>query len=144
MASIRKRGNKWQVQFRRQGCPPLTRSFLNRKDAEAWSRQTEVQADRHDLPGDIRKLEQYTLGELVQRYLDSVSPKKRGYQNKIIVLSAFMRHPICLKALSQLNAMDFASYRDERLLSILSSSSLSTIIVLINALLPEFAFPQGN
>jgi hypothetical protein len=46
MATIRKRGAKWQVQIRRIGFPAISRSFHIRKDAEAWTRQKELEADR--------------------------------------------------------------------------------------------------
>jgi hypothetical protein len=58
MATIRKRGAKWQVQIRRVGVRPLSRSFNVRKDAEAWARFMEVQADRRDLPDDQKALQQ--------------------------------------------------------------------------------------
>ena len=58
MAYIRKRRGNWQVQIRRQNCPPICRSFISRKDTEAWGRNMEVQADR------------------------------RGHQNELLVLSA--------------------------------------------------------
>ena len=63
MATIRKRGAKWQVQVRRAGCRPVSRSFLVLKHAEAWARQMEVQADRCELPSDPRALQQVTLGQ---------------------------------------------------------------------------------
>ena len=58
----------------------------------------EVQAERRDLPGDPSALQQVTLGELVERYRDTVSPKKRGHEVERIVLTAFLRRPICLRA----------------------------------------------
>jgi len=63
MATIRRRGVKWQVQFRRVGFRSVSRSFNVLKDAHAWARLMEVQADRRDLPGDPRALQQVTLGE---------------------------------------------------------------------------------
>ena len=115
MASIRKHRNKWQVQIRRQGTPATSKSFINRKDAENWARQTEVQIDQKSLPQDPRRLEHYTLGQLVIRYRDTITPTKRAARNETIVLNAFLRHPICLKKLSQLTQQDFAAYRDARL-----------------------------
>jgi len=53
MATIRKRGNKYQVQVR-WASPALSRSFLTRRDAELWARQTELQADRKELPKYLR------------------------------------------------------------------------------------------
>jgi hypothetical protein len=118
MATIRKRGAKWQVQIRRVGFPPISRSFHVHKDAEAWARQTEVQADRSELPNDPKILHRITLGQLVERYRDTVSVKKRGYEVERIVLTAFLRHPICRKPLSHIRTEDFVAYRDERLRTI--------------------------
>ena len=116
MATIRKRKNKWQVQVRRQDLPkPISRSFHSKKDAEAWTREYERLADRGELPCDRSALERITLGELVVRYRDSVTIKKRGAQTETIVLSAFLRHPICKQKLSVLQPSHFASYVKERL-----------------------------
>ena len=122
MATIRKRGAKWQVQIRRVGVRSVSRSFHVRKDAEAWARQMEVQADRCELPDDPRALQQVTLGQLVERYRDTVSIKKRGAEVERIVLAAFLRQPICRKRLSEIGPEDFAAYRDERLKAIKPST----------------------
>jgi integrase len=122
MATIRKRGTKWQVQIRRVGVRAISRSFHMRKDAEAWGRQMEVQADRRELPRDPKALQRLTLGQLVERYRDTVSVRKRGYDVERIVLNAFLRHRICSKPLSEIEASDFASYRDERLMTIKPST----------------------
>lgn len=122
MATIRKRGGKWQVQVRRKGHCPLSKSFLSRKDAEIWGRQTEQQADRGELLGDQRRLKQFTLGELVSRYRDTVTPRKRSAIVETIVLNAFLKHPICQKRLSELSPKDFAEYRDERLQAVKPNS----------------------
>jgi hypothetical protein len=50
MATIRKRGERWHVQVRRKGSPSITRSFLNKSDAQVWARQTQREADRRGLP----------------------------------------------------------------------------------------------
>ena len=73
MATIRKRTHKWQVLIRRQGLS-ISRSFLIRKDAQAWARHMEAQADRGTLPPDAKALDRVTLGELVVRYRDTVTP----------------------------------------------------------------------
>jgi integrase len=122
MATIRKWRDKWQVQIRRKGCPALSKSFINRKDAQAWARLMEVQADRKDLPQDPKQLERLTLGQLVVRYRDTVTPRKRGQDVEAIVLNAFLRHTICSRRLSNLSANDFASYRDERLKSVTANT----------------------
>ena len=45
MASLRKRGERWQAQVRRYGCPTVSRSFRLKADAERWAAQVEAQAD---------------------------------------------------------------------------------------------------
>ncbi|MGB8633557.1 MAG: site-specific integrase, partial [Xanthobacteraceae bacterium] len=68
MASIRKRGNKYHVQVRRVGQASITKSFLERKDAQAWARLMEVRADKGLLLADPKILKQTTLGEVLGRY----------------------------------------------------------------------------
>jgi|SoiMethySBSTD1v2_1073268.scaffolds.fasta_scaffold756661_3 hypothetical protein len=46
MATIRKRGTKWQVQVRRVGHRSISASFNVLKDARAWAREREIEADR--------------------------------------------------------------------------------------------------
>ena len=41
MASIRKRGDNWQVQVRLAGSSPITKSFLFKKDAVHWAKVQE-------------------------------------------------------------------------------------------------------
>lgn len=41
MATIRKRGTKWQVIVRRRCVAPLTRSFTFKNDAHEWARHME-------------------------------------------------------------------------------------------------------
>jgi len=65
MATIRKRGDKYQVQVRRKGHPPLSRSFIQRKDALEWARMMEVKVDRRELPNDPKILSQTTLGSAI-------------------------------------------------------------------------------
>jgi hypothetical protein len=40
-----------------------------------WARQMEVQADRRELPDDPRELQRVTLGQLVERYRETVGQK---------------------------------------------------------------------
>lgn len=118
MASIRKLRDKYQVQIRHLGMRPISRSFLQRKDAEQWARQMELLADRHELPDDPSALKRVTLGELVERYRDSITVRKRRAHVERVELDAFLRAPICSKPLSELSTADFAAYRDERLASV--------------------------
>jgi integrase len=115
MATIRKRGNKWQVQVRRKGRAAVSRSFHVLKDAEEWARHTERLADRGELPTNPSALRDTTLGRLVERYRDTVSSRKRTHATERVVLNAFLRHPICRRPAGDVTTAHFAAYRDERL-----------------------------
>ena len=144
MPSIRKRQNRFQVQVRRKGQAPVSRSFLLRKDAVSWARQMELMADRHDLPPDIGLLERSTLGVLVQRYRDMVTPRKKVRENETLVLNAFLRRPICRKTLNELRAVDFAAYRDWRLKTIKPTTLKRELSVIRNVFVVakrEWGFP---
>jgi integrase len=122
MASIRKRNGKFQVQVRRQGQRPATKSFNVRKDAELWARQQELAADRLELTHDISSIKTMTVGHLVDRYLKEVTPLKKSASAERYVLSAFRTKPICSKRLTDIRQADFAEYRDQRLTSIKPAS----------------------
>ena len=42
MATIRKRGNKWQAQVRRNGRVSVSKSFNTKCDSQVWAKQTEI------------------------------------------------------------------------------------------------------
>ena len=115
MASLRKRGERWQAQVRRYGCPTVSRSFRLRADAERWAAQTEAQADGRGLVSDLRPLRTLTLANLIERYRDSVSVMHRGHLNELIILNAFLRHSVASTKLHDLRTHHLAAYRDERL-----------------------------
>jgi integrase len=122
MASIRKHRDKFQVQVRRKGYPDISRSFHQLRDAKEWARQIEIEADRSELEPSRKQLDSITLGELVKRYRDEVTPRKKSSDVETIVLNAFLRHRICKKPLSRITPADFSSYRDERLKEITAKS----------------------
>ncbi len=61
MAAIRKRGNSWQVQIRRQGFSPLAQSFPTHADAVAWARDKERSIDRSEILPNHHSLKAVTL-----------------------------------------------------------------------------------
>src|SRR5829696_9074539 len=78
MATIRKRGSSWQVQVRRQGAPALSKTFRSRADALLWARDKECAIDRAELPANARELRRISIGDLLRRYLETITPRRRG------------------------------------------------------------------
>jgi hypothetical protein len=114
MATIRKHRDKWQVQIRRAGVRPMSKSFTLRKDALEWARHIERQADRHELPTDPRALQNVTFGDLIRRYRDTVTPRKKTARAETYVLNALLSNGICSRRLSELRTEDFAGYAQSR------------------------------
>jgi integrase len=145
MASIRRRGGKYQVQVRRRGSPSVCKTFHVLKDAQAWARQMEVQADRGDLPSNLHVLQQVTLGDLITRYRDTITIRKRGHRDERIVLNTLLHQPICRKRLSEITAVHFAQYRDQRLLQVKPATvkrQLGIIRNLYEVARKEWGFPM--
>lgn len=114
MASFRKRGGKWQAIVRRRGLPPLSKTFRTKTDATRWARDLEHQVDTGSLKDDPRVLSRITLGDLMQRYRDEITPRKRGCEQETVILSALIRRSVCTYTLEQLSPRHLAEYRDAR------------------------------
>jgi hypothetical protein len=83
MATIRQLRGRWQAMVRRRGVLPRCKSFDKRTDATRWARELEAEADRSGWVADTRLAEKTTLGELLTRYRDQVSPTKRSTHRAI-------------------------------------------------------------
>ena len=114
MATFRKRNGLWQVQIRRKGASPVSKSFCLKSDAEKWARQVEVEIDRSALHFDPKRLEKIKVSDLIELYRDTVSIEKRSYPSEKTVLNALLLRPLAKKNLAQLNAEDIVSFRDAR------------------------------
>lgn len=115
MATIRKHRQKWQVQVRRLGHPPLSRSFILRSDAQAWARQVETKQDRGDSLPDLRELKKTTLSDLLERYRTTITIGKRSGKVEAIRLACMQRSPLGKLTLAAASPDRFAMYRDQRL-----------------------------
>ena len=115
MASIRKRGSRWQVQVRRRGYAAISRSFGRKADALTWARQIEAEVDRRGLPADPKTLENVSLADVIRRYRDTVVAGKRSRDVEAVILNAFLRTEVAALPLARLTPARLAQYRDTRL-----------------------------
>ncbi|CAG4890607.1 tyrosine-type recombinase/integrase [Paraburkholderia saeva] len=117
MASIRKRGSKWQARVCRAGYPPETKSFNIRADAERWARSVETEMDRGSFIS-RSEAEANTLEDIINRYIDDVCPTQRSGADAIIRLRATCRNTFAKLSMSALTPKAVAAYRDERLIKV--------------------------
>jgi integrase len=114
MASIRQLpSGRWQAQVRQRNCPAASKSFLSRTDAARWARQVEAERDR-GLFLDRSEAERTTISDLIDRYLDEVTVRKRGAAQErycLRILSSNLgRHSV-----ARLSARDVTAFREARL-----------------------------
>jgi integrase len=94
---------------------PRAKSFESKADAERWARSLEAEVDRCGVLPDTRVAENTTLAEILTRYKDEITPKKRSAISEVARINGILRRPICHRTLTLLSTADLASYRDERL-----------------------------
>lgn len=78
------------------------------------AREIESEADRRTIL-DRTESERNTLGDMIMRDLQEVTPTKKGAAPADSRLRAFLRRPIAQYKMSALSSAMFAQYRDERL-----------------------------
>ena len=115
MATIRKRGQSWQVQVRKAGSSPINRTFLRKSDAEKWARQLEADIERAPYGLDRGKLSSLMLVDLLIRYRDEITPSKRGADVERYRVARLLEHKLAMLTLDRLTPGQIAAYRDERL-----------------------------
>lgn len=114
MASIRKRGSKWQARVCRAGYPAETKSFNVRADAERWARSVETEMDRGSFVS-RSEAEANTLEDIIERYITDVFPTQRSSADEISRLRATCRTRLAKLSMAALTPKAVAAYRDERL-----------------------------
>lgn len=115
MGTIRKKGDlQWHAQVRRRGYPAQTATFISKRDAETWVASTEAEMLRGVFVS-REVAERTTLAQALERFGVEVSPSHKGHLIELQKIRALCKHPICSRFLANLQAIDFARYRDERL-----------------------------
>ena len=81
MASIRRRNGLWQVQVRGRHAGSTSKVFPPQKtDAERWAIAQEALMQSGQWQE--KTPSQYTIGNMLSRYLDIVTPTKRGREQE--------------------------------------------------------------
>ena len=120
MATVRKRNGKWQAQVRRTGHASRARSFTTKPEAYRWIRETEAELDASEeksvtsVQAGAKLLANTTIADLLTRYRDTVTPRKRGHVPEVNRLNAFLGQPWASLPLSDTTPQVFSRYRDDR------------------------------
>jgi len=132
MATIRKRGRRYNVQIRKEGYPSITKTFTRISVAKKWARSIETDMERQ-LYVDTSGTERTTVGELLERYQRQISPSHKGQQVEAYRLGTLKRRLGSIR-LIHLTSKEVASYRDVRLKEI-SPASLKRELTILSQVL---------
>jgi integrase len=121
MATFRNRSGKWQARVQIQGHAVLSKTFINKVDAERWAKQVEVEMQKGSYTN-LVLAERTTFAEIIERYITEVLPTMRGGKADFIRLKALARRPIAKLNMVSLTPQKIAQHRDERLKEIAPST----------------------
>ena len=110
MASIRKRGERWQVRIQLSGHPEASKTFPNKKDALLWAKKTESDMERGVWLG-IKHVD-ISIQDALARYSEEVTPSKKGASRELNRIKHLMGYKIATKNLCSVRGSDVAEFRD--------------------------------
>ena len=114
MASFRKRNNLWQAQVRNKHIGSLSKSFHIKSEAQKWAKEQEVLMQS----GQWSRVNgsSFTLLDLMTKYKNEITPKKRGHEVEDRRLRRLLREKEIMKVpLKRLLPHILSSFRDRRL-----------------------------
>lgn len=133
MASIQKRKDVWQVRIRVKGYPTLSKSFDNQRSAKVWATEKENELLR-GVYQDNSSAKSITLGHLLGRYLQEVTPLMKGAHEDGYRLRALQRMPISKHSLFSLTPAVVAKHRDYRLKSVAAGTVIRELAYISSAI----------
>lgn len=146
MATLRKRKNgHWQARVRKAN-QSISKTFINKIDAERWAKQVEVDMQKGSYTN-LVLAERTTLGELIDRYIAEVLPTMRGALEDRFRLKALQRRTLSKLSMTALTPAKIAEYRDQRLTQVSSGTvirELAYISSIINQARREWGINVDN
>ncbi|MCJ2105920.1 site-specific integrase [Methylobacterium sp. E-041] len=134
MASIRKRNGSWQAQVRITGAAPVSRTFATKIEAKRWSIQAEAAVGDARSQLDYEDQQQETIGSILTRYGNEISPTKRGCPREQSIIRLVTKYPLHSVRLNDLSEGKAAYYRDTRLKVAKPATVVRELAVLSHAL----------
>ena len=112
MASIRKRNGRYQAQFKYRGYY-RAKTFDRIAEAREW-----VQEEHQRVAGEFnftRKVRPRNTAEILSRYLNDITPTKRGFASETAVIKNLLKEHWVKIPLDNLCMSHITAYRDTRL-----------------------------
>lgn len=133
MGCVRKRGKSWNAQVRISGWRSFTKSFSKKSDAIVWINELENKLHSAHIP-DVPIDKKITLGELLLKYAEEISPTHKGVIAETYRLKSIARKWIGELDIRYLTKQHFIQYRDDRL-KIVKGGSVGSELALMKRVL---------
>lgn len=127
MGTIRNRNGKFQAQVRRLGTTTISKTFMNKKEAMVWVRSIEARLDAGEINVVVPKA--ISLGDIMRRYSEEITPQKKGRQQELRRLCRLLRDSIASTPLSKLNGSVLAQFRDRRIKDGIRAAQYDLILI---------------
>ncbi|MHB1565219.1 MAG: tyrosine-type recombinase/integrase [Acidiferrobacter sp.] len=111
----------WQAKIRRHGYPPQSATFGTKTRAEAWARQIESEMDRGVFVS-RSEAEHTTLAQLINRYLQEITPQKRGARMEQSHLKIINEDPVARCTVAHIAGKELTAYKNRRLKCVSAST----------------------
>ncbi len=112
MATISKRkSGKWTAQIRTHK-RYISKTFLKKSNASNWAKEIEYQLDREQYE-DFSDSARLTLGDLIRKYRDEITPNKKGGREEAYKLNLLLRHKIAKCRLLDLKAKNIFDFKSD-------------------------------
>lgn len=117
MAGFRKKGNSWEAQVFKKGIRKSA-SFGSKREAQEWAATVEAEI----LAGVRNNIPVKPFGDLLDRYANEYSVKKKGARWEMVRIKRLKSDPISDVMLPDLDEVAVSSWRDRRLEQVSASS----------------------
>ena len=113
MATFRKRNGKWQAIIRHKEIGTKSCTFITKANARRWVKEQNEIIET----GFYGRLNpsQITLGNLLVKYSEEITPVKRGAETEQRRLRRLIRDPLSRLTIDKITSSIIASFRDKRL-----------------------------
>ena len=116
MATFRKlKSNKWQVIIRKNNYPHVVRSFLDKSTAVKFAKDVETKMDKM-IWDDFSQAQSTTLKDILLKYREEITIKKKGWKEETPKINLLMRHKISSYSLMQLRSSHLYKFKEEMLI----------------------------
>jgi integrase len=113
MAHLKKRkSGKWTAEIRQPDNKYISKTFLKKSNASNWAREVEYQLDKQQYE-DFSNSARLTLGDLIMRYRDEITPTKKGSACEMHKLNLMLRHKIAKCRLLELKAKNIFDFKSD-------------------------------